>query len=221
MAKLVGNALPLTDDRPKRLSNHLPGLARGTEVFSSWTETSVAAEEFLRSATIGERWPDALRRFTVPYFEYQAMIEEIYYFPPVTRDPYRSMAELHSVLTRTPLRTLVLWQMGLGSDEVAVFRRLAAGNEGDPRFLAPLGIWAMAERRFDLSASAFEAEWRAGGDLRALRMQLFALCMADRVNEAVEIVSDLDGSVLEALRDEDSWRWMAEKFLDIAGAELN
>jgi pentatricopeptide repeat protein len=143
------------------------------------------------------------------------MINEIYRWPPAPRDAYRSMVELHETITRTPLRTLVQWHVGLGSDESEVFRGLLASGERHPALIVPFGIWSLADRDFAGAAGAFAASFRATGDSNSLRMLLYSLCLAGRVDEARSLVAEASrGGIPAATGESDRgyWRFMSETF---------
>jgi len=212
LAELTRESAPLTDDRPKRLSDFRAGASRGFEVFESWMDPSLTARRFAASEWVRRNWPETLRRETLAYFPYQGMINEIYRWPPRRRDPGRVMTQLHATLTRTSLRTLVLWQLGLGSDESAVFRRLIAQGRSDPQLLAPQGIWALAERDFIAAADRFGRSWQRTGDRRSIGMALYALCVAGRVEEARRLLADLPADVRRAEVDAGFWAWMEQEF---------
>lgn len=212
LAELTRDAPPLTDDRPKRLSDHLPNLERGADVLSSWMDVRDAAAQFAASEFIRERWPPSIHAATLPYFEYQGMVERIYRWPPLERGPNESLRGLHATLTHTPLRFLVLWQLGLGTDESRIMQRLAAEGRLEPRFAAARGMWALADRDYDLAADRFGEAWDATGEPRSLRMRLYALCLARRVAEAELELGQLAQSVRERLGDPEFWDWMAATF---------
>jgi predicted membrane-bound spermidine synthase len=215
LAELTSGAEPLVDDRPKRLSDPDPDPQHAEHALEEWMDTSRTAARFGASELVRASWPAELRERTLPYFDYQRMINEIYRWPPAPRDAYRSMVELHETITRTPLRTLVQWHVGLGSDESEVFRGLLASGERNPALVVPIGIWALADRDFAGAAGAFAASFRATGDANSLRMLLYSLCLAGRVDEARALAADASASGSPAATGESDrgyWRFMSETF---------
>jgi len=212
LTELTRGVAPLVDDRPKRLSDPDPAPAREEHALEAWMDTSRTAAWFAESEFIRESWPAELRERTLPYFEYQRMFNAIYRWPPVPRDPYVSMVELHATITRTPLRTMVLWHLGLGSDESEVFRHLLGSGERNPALIVPFAIWSLAERDFAAAAGGFAASFRATGDANSLRMLLYSLCLAGRIEEARAIVEGASGRVEIGDADRGYWRFMSETF---------
>ena len=212
LAELTSDLPPLTDDRPKRLSDHHSGLTRGVDVFRSWMNTSVVAERFARSAFMQRAWPESLRSETREAFEYQRIVNEIYAKPPIERTAGQRMADLHALIG-TNLRTLVLWEIGLGSDEMRIIEGLLAAGNAPPAMAFPMAARAMAIRDFSAAAGHFAIARRGGGqEARALQLQLYALCMAGRKEEAQAIALEYGSQPDATDIDPTYWDWMRETF---------
>jgi predicted membrane-bound spermidine synthase len=213
LAELTRGAPPLTDNHPKRLSNFRASEIRGAEVFRSWMDTATTAMGFANSRFIRAAWPEDLRRRSRDFFDHQRMINEIYAQPPLEKNAKQKMQDLHVTLTATPLRTLVLWQLGMGSDEMRIVERLSPHVDSTPQLRYASGVRSMALRDFDAAAGQFATlRSSSGHDPRALQLELYALCMAGRREEAQALVSQLGAQRATTGIDRDYWEWMGQTF---------
>jgi hypothetical protein len=183
IARLTEGALPVTDDRPRRIA-----AAREND-FSGWLDTAAAAERFVESPLIERLWPAALRSGTLPYFAHQGLINRVIFAERTNLDAV--IEGLHAVLTETDLRAPVLW--ALGGDADALRRAEQSGEEARrlPDIRALAGVGLLAERRYGEAAEAFrdaEADTGAGAERHrrrdAFRLRIYAMCLAGREDEA-------------------------------------
>jgi len=163
LARLSDGVPPLTDDRPKRLGNDLPGpddFARYRRLMSA-EET---AEAFRQSSFVARLVPPALRERALPYFEFQEMLEESWGRASGQRELAERLARVHRVQTETPLRTLVLWSLG---------RR---GNGGATKL--ERADRALADRDFAAAESLYAEVWRQAPHHQEAPLKLlYAACM--------------------------------------------
>ena len=93
------------------------GRPRHLGAYGSRMNPTLTRRRFEASDFIQEAWPEALRERTLPYFEYQGLLNRCWFFDPNRqRRPWKYVSDLHAVATRTPLRTLALWYLGTGVD---------------------------------------------------------------------------------------------------------
>jgi spermidine synthase len=178
--EIAGDAEPLTDDFPKRLSDRLqtrPG------VFHAWMDVDVARARFERSDFVRAAWPPALREQTLADFGIQRVVNRI------ARKRAVGFVERLEVLDRLlddpGLSTLPLWQLGtVGSELRAIDASMAKGGDARP-FLRQLAVRALAARDY---AGAVEllrrARRNAPRDAGLFQLELYALCRDGRVAEA-------------------------------------
>jgi hypothetical protein len=111
------------------------------------------------------------------------------------------------VLTATSLRTLPLWI--LGSDEVKEeIAERAKPQTAETEYAR--GLRALAGRDYNGAVTAFlqtEQQGLRAPTIRALLV--YALCLADRVEEARQFVRGLD---VHNLEEQHFWEWMGKNY---------
>jgi hypothetical protein len=120
---LMDGARPVTDDFPQRLrpvanrpsisDTNLRDDGTALALFRHVIDTNRARQAFAASPMVRRLWPEDLIQETLPWFEYQAMVNDVLL---EGAHPLRHIEQLHKTLTTTSLRTLPLWM--LGSDEL-------------------------------------------------------------------------------------------------------
>jgi hypothetical protein len=108
---------------------------------------------------------------------------------------------------------VVLWLLGTSGDELRAADRLLARGDSPDRHLGRLGVRALAQRDFALASDYFARERAASPRNRPLlELELYALCMADRCNEAERLARSALGWLPRDDRDRRYWEWMRETF---------
>jgi predicted membrane-bound spermidine synthase len=163
LARLGEGVPPLTDDRPKRLGNDLPGpddFAQYQRLMSA-EETSRA---FRESPFIARTLPSALRDRALPYFEFQAMLERSWAVSAGGQQALvERLARVHRIQTGTPLRTLALWNLG---------------SRGDGRTALKRADRALADRDFAAAESLYAEAWKQAPYHQEIPLKLlYAACM--------------------------------------------
>ena len=188
LRELIGDAPPLIDNYPKRISNrhHSPAIAR--RLYRDWMSPELTRRRFEESRFIRDAWPPAMRERTLGYFEYQRMLVDIW---ARSRPPMRDwIARLHTILTETDLETLAILQLGNTVDMQRAVARLVEKGRKRFRYGRHLAIQAFADREYDLAA-----RYLAGNPRKPIRdaagfyLRLYALCMAGKVDEAERVAA--------------------------------
>jgi hypothetical protein len=163
LARLAEDAPPLTDDRPKRLGNDLPGpddFARYAELMRP--ERTLPA--FRDSDFVARLLPGALRERALPYFEFQAMLERSWAAPSGQQELAERLARVHRIQTATPLRTLALWNLGSRGDGQTTLKRADR---------------ALADRDFAAAEALYTEAWRQSPLHQGIPLKLlYAACMS-------------------------------------------
>jgi predicted membrane-bound spermidine synthase len=214
LRELTRDTEPLVDDFPKRLSNRSLGNKRYLRAYHSWMDPSLTRRRFEASDFIRAAWPEALRERTLPYFEYQGQVNR---FGLVSRRlqrmPWESVGDLHAVLTRTPLRTLALWHLGTGVDELRIVERVGDRLPRSAPILSQLGLRALADRDFNRASEVLGRAAAANPGLPVLHyFRLYALCMAGRAEEAERLTGQASQWRASEGSDRQYWRWMRRTF---------
>ena len=160
LEEIAGDALPLTDDHPKRLSDETFDLAAGVQSYVPWMDKTNTRLRFEQSPWIREFWPQELRSATPVYFLAQYEFNRTVIEKPV--DMQVVLPRLHVFLTRTPLETLPLWM--LQSHELrqhAARTALAKGNADSSTYFE-LGLGELAKRNYARAEELFAKALQAG-----------------------------------------------------------
>jgi hypothetical protein len=150
-----------------------------------------------------------MRESSLEYFAYERMIREAHGM----RWSSGSIEKLHALLTESSLQTVVLWLLGTGGDELRAVDRLLARGGSPDRHFGRLGVRALAERNFALASDYLGREMAASPRNRPLlELRLYALCMADRCDEADRLARAALDWVPRDDRDRRYSKWMQETF---------
>lgn len=164
LARLAGDVPPLTDDRPKRLGDDLPGpddFARYGKLMGP--EQTLPA--FRESDFVARLLPRRLREGALPYFEFQAMLEGSWAAAVGQEALAQRLANVHRIQTRTPLRTLALWNLGSRGDGSSKLKRADR---------------ALADRDFAAAESLYAEAWQQAPYHQEIPLKLlYAACMND------------------------------------------
>jgi predicted membrane-bound spermidine synthase len=188
------DALPLTDDRPKRLSSRLQPDPRAA--FGAWLDANAARDRFARSEWIRSLWPSALRERTLAAFAAEALLADA---ARAAQLPFAERLAGVDALLGDGLGTLALWRLGLTHDHVRAARAaLARGRLPQPQRRI-LGIAALASG--DPARAARElaaARAASGADPHAAVLEAYARCLAGERPAP----HGVDGPAREA------WQWV-------------
>jgi spermidine synthase len=182
----VGDAAPLTDDFPNRLT-HRPAADPNAERarFEAWMDPGAARERFAASRFVRDAWPPALRERTLRYFDYQRIVNRLTSGRRAPVDPRRQMEEVDRILRETELVTLVLWELGLTADQLRIVDAKLANGREPATFLPQLAVRALANRELPLAAESFRRMLlRDPRDRLALAYRAYALARTGRGADA-------------------------------------
>src|SRR5262249_18520466 len=134
-----------------------------------------ARKAFTGSKLIHHLWPADLVDRTVPFFEYERIVNRILL---EGGQPLRQIEDLHALLTKTSLETIPLWL--LGSD--AVIRRIAEGaSTTNPTAEYVRALDALARRDYRDAVSRFEHAETLKVQAASIRpLLVYALCLNGR-----------------------------------------
>ncbi len=147
LKELAGDTAPLTDDRPKRLSDRPFDVQEDFQIYVPWMDTTTARTRFEQSPWIEQVWPSELRASTLPYFSVQHEINHVLVSGP-RRELQAVLPTIHSFLTRTELETLPLWMLASNAArQLAASRALAKGRH-EAEVYWELALGALAKRDY-------------------------------------------------------------------------
>ena len=174
---LIAHSAPLVDNYPKLLEAPFSFQEAADRLFNGLTDVAAARERFRNSPLIKRLWPERLLDASLPYFEFQGMINAFSLGTGFT--PSLRIDSVHRLQTQSSLRTMVLWELGSDSD----IQRLV--SDADPQTLANpvlqyhLGIRFIAERNYEAAVEPLRRAEQVE-QLRedAFRLRNYALCMS-------------------------------------------
>jgi spermidine synthase len=204
---------PLTDDFPQRLLARAAASAepdsrrpfdRGLSFFRTVVDTDRARRAFEASPLIRHLWPQPLIEATLPYFDYQRIINRLMAEPA---NPLRYIEELHDLLTKTSFRRLPLWE--LGSNDV-IQQLAGTGDDGTGMVEYMLGVRALVARNYPAAAAYLaEAERRGLRAATTRPLLVYALCLAGNVDEARQLAPAGNPASAD---ERHFWTFMASRF---------
>lgn len=205
---ISASAEPTEDAYPKRIV--APGSGE-RPMYTEWFEFPGCADRFAKSVSIGRIWPGDWRERSLPFFPWEAVLTRSGSSPWAPSFP--NFPKLHEVLTRTTLKSAVLWQLNSDRD----FQRAAAECDAklqlDPLPQFHFGARALSERDFGRAADHFLRTVGVPGMRRIdLGVCLYALCRAGRVDEAERKLAEVWTPDVAKGMPADYWPWMKSTF---------
>ena len=218
---LTGSMAPLTDDHPKIIEAPPSSPDARGRILRSVTDTAAARARFEMSPLIARLWPAEMRTASLPYFEFQDVVNAHMYGDLLAGAP-AAIEDVHRVLTRSSLTAPVLWRLGSNADVQQVVST-PSGEQENPLLQFHVGVRLISERRYADAASALnraaalasQAPTPAAastGD-NAFAMHVYALCMSGQIRLAQELIR---GVWVQSLGDNAPlppfWSWMKATF---------
>lgn len=213
LSGLTRDALPLVDDHPKRIMAGFEFKETRSEIplLGEWRRTELARERFRKSDVIARLWPEPLRRSSDEMFEIQALIERMGSAGGANLD--EDVEVLHRILTETDLEIAVLWAIGSDSDIQRILETIPADGPRDPGVFFQRGALELAARRYTDAAAYYglaALQPQLASD--ATRMQVFALCLAGKVDAARRLAESRHDGVGHQGPLPPFWRWMQARY---------
>ena len=173
---LIAHSPPVVDNYPKLIEAPFSSQEEADRLFNSLIDVAAARERFRNSPLIKRLWPERLVAESLPYFEFQDLINA--YSVGTGLTPSLGMDRVHRLLTRSPLKTLVLWELGSDSDIQRVVSNADSQTLANPILQYHLGIRFLAERNYEAAVQPLRrAEQAAQLREDAFRLRNYALCM--------------------------------------------
>jgi spermidine synthase len=204
----VGEHLPLVDDYPHRLSGKEPDLS----VYQGLLNNRDAQERYRNSSFLKNRLPTPLFEGGLAQYPYQAIID---YSLDVYSAPRRSLQldELNLILTKTNLRTPVLWLLGDYTEFSGVIEGLVERNVAHEQVELYLGFREMADRNYGAAESHFgKAQTLGRGNINMHYYRILALAYAGDQKQAQELAQELRSKQGPTRNDSRFWEFCAKTF---------
>jgi predicted membrane-bound spermidine synthase len=181
LATLTAGTAPLVDDHPHRLSPEFTEPADHAGFYMDVAETRGARERLERSRLMAETWPPALLQRSLPYFEWQAILNKQLDDRGVSiLDDPTTDTDLVRVLLESELETLAVWLLNSSDAEIRIAERQAAQGRRSPGISRQLGIRALSRRNWAVAVQHFDRVLEAHPRFARIRqLRGFAACMAE------------------------------------------
>lgn len=176
---LLGDALPLTDNFPKRYSQRFPASA-DFQLYADWMDVRQTAERFRTSPWIAAHLPAPLREASAPYFLLHPALNEP---GEVAQKGYR-LQMITEIMNRSDLKTPIYWLLDSSPREATIARGAVDGGKAEIAYA--LGVDALARRDSGRALAYFETAL-ASGDKRAVLPLLFSACRAGQGQRAQQV----------------------------------
>ena len=182
--EITAGVPPLVDDRPARLSAHLPG----ADSFAFYESVMVAArarDRFLNSATIRRLWPASLASKTLPLFAEVGILNEYSH----AHKPRARLRALRQALTETRSEILALVLLGSSEKEQEIVERAVRRGASSSLLDYLLGVRALARRDYASAEGQFakvESQEPGFAEIRDLRA--LALCLSGDRSRAAALL---------------------------------
>lgn len=178
LRKLVAGQPPLTDDRPKRVLAPPSSKQALRRLALEWMDAHAAQGRFRESEWIRGLWPQGMREATLPYFEFQDVLQRS---TPLRLAGSVPIAELDETLTRSSLQQPILWLLGSDASLQQIAEATSGPERAHPEVQYQLGVGALAARDYGSAAEHLQlAESAPARSAAARTLRGYALCMAQR-----------------------------------------
>jgi predicted membrane-bound spermidine synthase len=162
LRELTRDTLPLTDNFPHRLSPELRVMGNDS-IYPKYVSHGGALQRLKQSQQVARLIPETYLTKSEPLFEHRDLIHDTWAYPRNQLNPSLkgSLEAIHSVLTRSSLRTPVLWALGSGYRDQQIVDRVRSQKPDDLDVLIRLGIRELSNRNY-LEAGEYYSKFLNG-----------------------------------------------------------
>ncbi|HUK55351.1 MAG TPA: spermidine synthase [Nitrospiria bacterium] len=219
---IIADSPPLVDNYPKLIEAPLGSQEEVARLFQSFTDVAAAKERFRRSPLIKRLWPEPLLNASLPYFEFQDIINAHWYGTMQKQHP--GILDAHHLLTRSHLITPVLWRLGSDRDVQRIVADAEPAERAEPAMQFQLGIGLISERDYAAAVEPLtQAEQLPPLREAAFRLRIYALCMSGQIDQAQRLTQERFAQLLTTAKDipvksaeeiplPSFWMWMKQTF---------
>jgi hypothetical protein len=219
---IIADSPPLVDNDPKLIEAPLGSKEEVGRLFRSFTDVGAARERFRESPLIKRIWPERLRNESLPYFDFQGIINA-HWYGTMSR-PSPDIEGAHSLLTRSSLSTPVLWSLGSDSDIQRIVAEAGPEERANPVMQFHLAIRLISERNYAAAVEPLSrAELSPQVRENAFRLRIYALCMSGQIGQAQRLAQERFAQLLMRAKEPPVksaaeiplppfWMWMQKTF---------
>ena len=197
LRRLTAGSASLTDDDPKLIEAPFSSREAGSRLLGSVTDIAAARQRFQDSPLIKRLWPQRRLAASLPYFEFQDVINAHMYGDLVKTSP--AIEDVHRVVTRSSLSTPVVWRLASNSDIQRLVSDATPQELANPLLQFHFGIRLIAERDYAAAAQALSrAEQLPDVSDNAFALHIYALCMSGETRQAEDLIREPFAQFLRA-----------------------
>jgi len=197
LRSLTAGSPSLTDDDPKLIEAPFSSQDAGSRLLVSVTDIAAARRRFQDSPLIARLWPERWRTASLPYFEFQDVINAHMYGDLVKSAP--AIEDVHRVVTQSSLSTPVLWRLASNSDIQQLVSDATRQDMTNPLLQFHLGVRLISERNYAAAAESLtRAEQLPEVSDNAFALHIYALCMSGQTRQAEDLTREPFAQFLRA-----------------------
>ncbi len=213
LARLVGDTAPLVDNFPKRLATRPPNVPKEWARYVEWMELDRARERFASSRWVRAHWPEALRRSTTRFFDFQRVWIEATEPPSVAFSLVGKISDLHKIIENGDLAPLAMVFAGSDPDHLPILAKAAPLELATPPAIRSRAIAALAQGRSQTAATLLgRAREIKPRDPRLLWFQMYALARSGSLDRAEAIWMESKRWLPHDEASLEYWRWLRSTF---------
>ena len=213
LADYLGDAKPLTDNYPKRLSGYpeSPQVQQANILAHNKLMDAMASRgRFAAASEPAIFFPASVRGESPNWFEAQQVLN-IYLNNRVAPPP--PLPGVNYILSGTDLRILPLWLMGSDADKQRIVaKELAAGKTPTAESEFQLGVGALADRDYLLAEAKFNRAQELGFSRDLAPARVYILCLAGQLGEAEHLAGRVFKGAGASPRTRAYLQWLGRTF---------
>ncbi len=187
---LIGDTPPLVDDHPKEIEARFWSRQEIDQNALNFTDVAAARERFRHSSMITRLWPESLLAASLPYFEFQGIINDTF-SGGAPAAQWTAVADAHRLLSGPSLSTAALWRLGSDADIQRLVATAEPADLAHPEMQFHLGVGLLSRRRYAAAVEPLrQAEDVTGLRADAFQLRAYALCMSGQGDQAQSLVQE-------------------------------
>lgn len=198
LEEMTAGIAPLTDNRPKRLSDEWFDLQTHVGAYVPWLQVAKPRAQFANDPFISRVWPAEFRESSKDYFDIQWEIN-LALIPIAGRSLETQLPKVHYLLSQTELKTLPLWMLGSDTDRQDAVQNAIDNGTRDVHHSWELARGELVERNYGRAAELAERTSRDGSanpDMHVLSLySLFMSGDATRQHTLIRRLEETDSGV--------------------------
>jgi predicted membrane-bound spermidine synthase len=212
LANYLGDAKPLTDNYPKRLTGYPESpqaQQRDLTIHNELLNAEVSRQRFATSKQAELLFPLPVKAEAEAWFETQQIINIYLSMIP----PPPPLPAVNYVLSGTDLTVLPLWLMKSDAQKVEIVQKaLAAGMPPSAETEFQLGVKALADRNYLLAEAKLKRAQDLGYPSNLAPARVYILCMAGMLSQAEDLARQAFKGGQASASARSYMEWLAQTF---------